>query len=61
MITIDDKTYKEDDLNDAQIAHVQRINVLKAELNQLEMQAQEIKVLLNAYANSIKDSLTEEE
>ena len=61
MITIDDKTYTEDDLNDAQKAQVQRINVLKAELNQLEMQAQEINVLLNAYANSIRDSLTEEE
>jgi hypothetical protein len=61
MITIDDKTYTEDDLNEAQVAQVQRINVLRGELNQLEMQAQEINVLINAYANSIKESLSEEE
>ena len=61
MITIDDKTYTEDDLNEAQIAQVQRINVLRGELNQLEMQAQEINVLINVYANSIKESLSEEE
>ena len=61
MITIDDKTYTEDDLNEAQVAQVQRINVLRGELNQLEMQAQEINVLINAYAGSIKESLSEEE
>jgi hypothetical protein len=61
MITIDEKTYTEEDLNEAQIAQVQRVNILKAELNQLEMQAQEINVLISAYANAIKESLTEEE
>jgi len=60
MITIDDKTYTEDDLSEAQVAQVQRINVLRGELNQLEMQAQEINVLINAYANSIKESISEE-
>ena len=61
MITIDEKTYTEEDLNEAQIAQVQRVNILKAELNQLEMQAQEINVLISAYANAIKESLAEEE
>lgn len=61
MITIDDKTYTEEDLTDAQKAQVQRINVLKSELNELEMQAREINVLIAAYANSIKGSLSEEE
>ena len=61
MITIDNKTYTEEDLTDAQKAQVQRINVLKSELNELEMEVQEINVLISAYANSIKGSLSEEE
>ena len=60
MITIDDKTYTEDDLNDVQISQVQRIDVLRGELNQLEMRTQELNVLINAYANAIKESLSEE-
>ncbi len=59
MITIDDKTYTEDDLNEAQFAQVQRIESLRGQLNQLDMQAQELNVLINAYANSIKESLEE--
>ncbi len=59
MITIDDKTYTEDDLNEAQIVKVQRIESLRGQLNQLDMQAQELNVLINAYANSIKESLEE--
>jgi hypothetical protein len=59
MITIDDKTYTEDDLNEAQIVKVQRIESLRGQLNQLDMQAQELTVLINAYANSIKESLEE--
>ena len=61
MITIDDKTYTEDDLSDVQISQVQRIDVLRGELNQLEMRTQELNVLINAYANAIKESLSEEE
>jgi|14_taG_2_1085336.scaffolds.fasta_scaffold79955_2 hypothetical protein len=61
MITIDDKTYTEDDLNDVQISQVQRIDVLRGELNQLEMRTQELNVIINAYANAIKESLSEEE
>ena len=61
MITIDDKTYTENDLNDVQISQVQRIDVLRGELNQLEMRTQELNVLINAYASAIKESLSEEE
>ena len=61
MLTIDDKTYTEDDLNDVQISQVQRIDVLRGELNQLEMRTQELNVIISAYANAIKESLSEEE
>jgi hypothetical protein len=33
MITIDDKTYTKEDLDDAQIVQVERVNALQAELN----------------------------
>ena len=59
MITIDDKTYTEDDLNEIQIVKVKRIESLREQLHQLDMQAQELTVLVNAYANSIKESLEE--
>jgi hypothetical protein len=60
MITIDDKEYTEEDLDEGQIVQVQRINALRAELSQLDMRIQELNVLINAYANSIKESLSEE-
>lgn len=61
MITIDDKTYTEEDLDDAQIVQVERVNALQAELSHLQMRAQELNILISAYANSIKESLEEEE
>lgn len=61
MITIDDKTYTEEDLDEAQIVQVQRINSLRLDLAELEMRAQEINVLISAYANTIKEGLSEEE
>ena len=60
MITIDDKTYTEEDLDDSQIVLVQRVNALQAELGQLEMRSQELNVLISAYANTIKEGLSEE-
>jgi uncharacterized protein YlxW (UPF0749 family) len=59
MITIDDKTYTEEDLDDAQLVQVERVNALQAELNHLQMRAQELNILISAYANSIKESLEE--
>jgi len=61
MITIDDKEYKEEDLDEGQIVQVQRMNALRAEQSQLDMRLQELNVLMNAYANSIKESFSEEE
>jgi hypothetical protein len=60
MITIDDKEYTEEDLDEGQVLQVQRINALRAELSQLEMRSQELNVLISAYANSIKESFAEE-
>jgi hypothetical protein len=61
MITIDDKTYTKEDLDDAQIVQVERVNALQAELNHLQMRAQELNILISAYANAIKEGFTEEE
>lgn len=60
MITIDDKEYTEEDLNEGQIVQVQRMSALQAELSQLDMRSQELNVLINAYVNSIKESFSEE-
>ena len=61
MITIDDKTYTEDDLNEAQKIQISRVNELQSDLAQLEMRMQELNVLISAYGSSLKESLTEEE
>ncbi len=61
MITIDDKTYTEEDLDEAQIVQVQRVNALQVELNQLQMRSQELNILISAYANTIKEGFSEEE
>jgi hypothetical protein len=61
MITIDDKTYTEDDLTDLQLMQVERINILRAELTDLEMRAQELSVLINAYGQSLQEGLVTSE
>jgi hypothetical protein len=61
MITIDDKTYTEEDLTEEQVVLVKRVNELRNELGQYEMRAQELNVLISAYANTIKEGLSEEE
>ncbi len=61
MLTIGDKTYTEEDLDEAQILQVKRITALNNDLNELNMRTQELNVLISAYTNSIKESLTEEE
>ena len=61
MLTIDDKTYTEEDLNEAQIALVKRITALNNDLYEMNMRTQELNVLISAYTNSIKESFTEEE
>ena len=61
MITIDDKTYTEDDLSATQVAQVQRIESLRIDLAELEMRAQETNVLISAYASSLNESLSSSE
>jgi len=61
MITIDDKTYTEDDLNNEQKIKVQRMQQLQGELEQLLMRAEEVKCLLDVYGSSLKDTLTDDE
>ena len=61
MLTIGDKTYTKEDLNEAQILQVERITALNNDLNELNMRTQELNVLISAYTNSIKESLAEEE
>jgi len=61
MLTIDETTYTEDDLSEEQITLVQRVNVLQGELSQLQMRTQELNVIISAYVNAIKESLSEEE
>ena len=61
MITIDDVTYTEDDLNEVAQIHVKRINDLREESSQLGMMLEEKNVLISAYANAIRESLKEVE
>jgi len=57
MITIDEVTYTEDDLNEVAQIHVKRINDLREESAQLGMMLEEKNVLISAYANAIRESV----
>ena len=57
MITIDDVTYTEDDLSEISKIHVTRINELRGQATQLQMQIEEMNVLISAYANAIRESV----
>ena len=52
---------KVEDLSEEQLAQVQRVNILRGELTQLNIRAQELNVLLDAYGYSLKTSLTDDE
>ena len=54
MITIDDVTYKEEDLTPEAITNVKRISELRQELVAHNTRAAELDVLISAYANAIK-------
>lgn len=60
-IVIDGSDIRIEDLNDEAKAQVGRIMELQNELGRLDMQKQELHVLINAYANSIKQSVAEQE
>ena len=57
MITIDDVTYKEEDLTLEAIANVKRISELRQELVAHNTRAAELNILISAYANAIKSSI----
>jgi len=61
MITINEITYTEDDLSDISKLHVTRINELRGQATQLQMQIEEMNVLISAYANAIRESVKEVE
>lgn len=61
MIKIDDKEYTQEDLSEVQLTQVQRIQILRGELTGLEYRANEIRVLLDVYADALKASLTEDD
>ena len=63
MITINDVTYTEEQIKEKPQAamFVGRINELRDELGKLEMSANEINVLINAYAGSISEIMEAEE
>ena len=60
-VVIDGNEIKVEDLNDEAKIYVQRVMELQNELGRLDMQKQELHVLINAYANSIKQSVAEQE
>ena len=61
MITIDDVTYKEEDLTPEAIANVKRISELRQELVAHNTRAAELDVLISAYANAIKARIAVED
>lgn len=61
MITINDKTYNEDDLNETQLSQVKRIIEINKTLNNLNMQQQELALIQDAYTSSLETSLSNSE
>ena len=58
MITVGDKTYNEDDLNEYQISQVKRIIEIRNTLNNLNMQQQELSLIHDAHTSSLEASLS---
>jgi Mg2+ and Co2+ transporter CorA len=63
MITINDVTYTEEQIKEKPQAEmfVARINQLREQLMQLEMSANELNVIINAYAGSISEIMEAKE
>ena len=57
MITIDDVTYKEENLTPEAKANVKRISEFRQELVSHNTRAAELNVLISAFANAIKSSV----
>ena len=60
-VVIDGNEIQIEDLNDEGKAYVGRVMELRNQLGQLDLQRQELHVLINAYANSIKETVNKEE
>ena len=60
-VVIDGNEIQIEDLSDEGKAQVGRIMELRNELGRLDMQRQELHVVINAYANSIKQSVAGQE
>ena len=58
IITINDQEYSMEDLAVESQLNVRRISALRQELGSLEMQAQEKKVLIQAYSDAVIRSLS---
>jgi hypothetical protein len=56
-VVIDNQSIELKDLTDEGRLYVQRVMELRNNLGQLDLQRQEIQVLIQAYANSIKNSM----
>lgn len=56
-VVIDNQSIELKDLTDEGRLYVQRVMELRSNLGQLDLQRQEIQVLIQAYANSIKNSM----
>ena len=61
MITIDDKTYTEEDLDVDQKALVARLQVLQQEADRLQSSLSDTNILMNAYGNALRSSLADPE
>ena len=57
MLTIDDKSYTEDDLTPETKMRLSRVQTLQAELESMKLRASEVEALINIYTNTIRETL----
>ena len=57
-ITLGDQVVMRAELTDNNKNYVSRVEVLLKNMNDLDMQRSELEVLLNAYSNTLSESLT---
>ena len=57
MLTIGEKEYQLEDLNDETRMRLGRVEQLRAELTSAQLRASELEVLINIYSNTIKESV----
>ena len=57
MLSIDDKTYAEEDLNPETKMRLARVQALQSELESMKLRASEVEALINIYTNTIRETL----